>query len=327
MSVDVLCLRPQADFERVGILPPAGLEVCYRGPNDGDLAELVKWARALLIPAVGPKLSAALFQGESSIRFIQVTGSGLDRLDLKSLKEQNVMVANIPGGSNSAVAEYALTAASVLLRRVAWADREIRKGNYAALRARMVRENLPGIDGLLVGVVGFGEIGQAVAVAFRERGARICYYDPAPVGLEVARALDARASSLEKLLKEADVVTLHVPLLPSTRGLLGSLQLEAMKPGAVLVQASRGDVVDEAALARQLQAGRLGGAAVDVYTSEPPAADHPLLQLEGEAASRLLLTPHIAGVTRQSTAFLLRSAWQNVERVLIAKLEPLNRVC
>ena len=99
-----------------------------------------------------------------------------------------------------------------------------------------------------------------------------------------------------------------------------------MKPGAILIQGSRGGIVDEAALAEALASGHLAGAAVDVYSSEPPAADNPLLALEGEAARRILFTPHVAGVTRQSAAFLMRSAWQNIERVLIAKESPLNRV-
>ena len=88
-----------------------------------------------------------------------------------------------------------------------------------------------------------------------------------------------------------------------------------MKPDAILIQSSRGGVVDEAALAEALQSGKLGGAAVDVYSTEPPAADNPLLRVKGEAARRILFTPHIAGVTRQSTAFLCRAAWQNIERV------------
>ena len=121
-------------------------------------------------------------------------------------------------------------------------------------------------------------------------------------------------------------MTLHVPLLPATRHMIGRAELAAMKAGAVLIQASRGGVVDEAALAEALEAGHLGGAAVDVYSTEPPAADNPLLTLSGEAAGRALLTPHIAGVTRQSAAFLFRSAWQNVERVLIRREPPLNRV-
>jgi phosphoglycerate dehydrogenase-like enzyme len=107
--------------------------------------------------------------------------------------------------------------------------------------------------------------------------------------------------------------------------MIGARELTSMKKGAVLIQASRGGIVDEQALADSLRTGQLAGAAVDVYSSEPPAPDHPLLKLAGEPAHRLLLTPHIAGVTRQAAAFLFRSAWQNVERVLIEKLPPMNR--
>jgi phosphoglycerate dehydrogenase-like enzyme len=111
------------------------------------------------------------------------------------------------------------------------------------------------------------------------------------------------------------VVSLHVPLVAQTTGLIGRRELAMMKPGAVLIQGSRGGVVDEAALAEALQGGRPGGAAVDVYSTEPPAADNPLFALKGEAAHRILFTPHIAGVTRQSTAFLCRATWRNIERV------------
>ncbi|MGH8713410.1 MAG: NAD(P)-dependent oxidoreductase, partial [Casimicrobiaceae bacterium] len=145
---------------------------------------------------------------------------------------------------------------------------------------------------------------------------------PRPADPQRAEALGARPMPLDELLRCADIVTLHVPLLPATKGLIGARELAAMKDGAILIQASRGGIVDENALADSLRGGRLGGAAVDVYTSEPPGADNPLLGLDGEAAGRLLLTPHIAGVTRQSAALRLRLAWENVERVLIANEPP-----
>jgi phosphoglycerate dehydrogenase-like enzyme len=132
--------------------------------------------------------------------------------------------------------------------------------------------------------------------------------------------------SLEALLAGSDVVTLHVPLVSATQNMIGAAQLARMKPGAVLIQASRGGVMDEAALAARLQSGELGGAAVDVYSTEPPPPDNPLLALTGKGAQRLLLTPHIAGVTRQSSAFLFRSAWENVARVLIRGEPALNQV-
>jgi phosphoglycerate dehydrogenase-like enzyme len=321
MSIDVLCLRPEADFQRVGALPPDSLKVVYRAPGDADVAELMKGARVLVIPAVGAKLPNALFEN-TSVRFVQVTGAGLDRLDLEFLRERGIGVANVPGGSNEAVAEYAVTTATVLLRGLMWADAEIRKGNYREFRARMITENLQGLDGLTVGIIGFGITGVAVASAFQKRGCLIFYYDPAPRDPRTAEAVGAKSCSLEDLFQLADVVTLHVPLLPQTTGMIGRRELAMMKPGAILIQGSRGGVVDEAALAEALQSGQLGGAAVDVYSTEPPAADNPLFELKGEAAHRILFTPHVAGVTRQSAAYLFRTAWRNVERVLSGKEAP-----
>jgi phosphoglycerate dehydrogenase-like enzyme len=320
MTAHVLCLRPEEDFSRVGALPPDTLQVSYRRPEDADVPVLVKEARALVLPAVGPKLSPALLEG-APLEIVQVTCAGVDRLDRSAMRRLGIPVANVPGGSNAAVAEYVVTAAAALLRRFSWADAEIRSGNYGAFRARMLADNLGGLEDALVGIVGLGVIGTAVAAAFRAMGARVCYYDPAPGRPDSAGRVD-----LGTLLREADVVSLHVPLLPATRNLIGEAELACMKPGAVLIQASRGGVVDEAALARRLQAGALGGAAVDVYTTEPPQPDNPLLALESEAAKRILFTPHIAGVTRQSSARLFRLTWDNVERVLVRKEPPLNRV-
>lgn len=190
----------------------------------------------------------------------------------------------------------------------------------------MVADNLAGLAGLLVGLIGFGAIGLAVAQAFRRMGARIGYCDPALRDPQAGAALEAKPMSLDALLAAADIVSLHVPLVPDTKGLIGARELALMKPGAILIQASRGGVVDEAALAAALREGRLGGAAVDVYSTEPPTADNPLLALQGDAARRLLLTPHIAGVTRQSWTYLFRTAWENIERVLLRGEAPLNRV-
>lgn len=324
MTIDVLCLRPEADFQRAGALPPSTLKIAYRAPDDSGLPDLMKQARALVIPAVGPKLLSSLFES-SSVKFVQVTGVGLDRLDLPALKRLGISVSNVPGGSNSAVAEYVVTTASVLLRRLSWADAEIRAGHYREFRARMVSDNLSGLDGLVVGIVGLGVIGLAVAEAFLQRGCQVFYYDPAPRDPNAAASRGAISVSLDELWKVSDVITLHVPLLPATQGLVGERQLAAMKPGAILINASRGGIVNESALAHSLQSGHLGGAAIDVYADEPPAANNPLLRLEGDAARRILFTPHIAGVTRQSAAFLFRAAWRNIERVLVENVPPQDR--
>ena len=325
MSYDVVCLRPEADFTRAGVTPPASLKIAYRAHDDADTAALVAVARSVVMAAMGPKLPGALFE-KCALKIVQVTGAGVDRLDEAVLRGRGIPVCNVPGGSNSAVADYAVTSASALLRRFAWADREIRAGNYAKFRARMMADNLSGLDGLRAGVVGLGTIGLAVARAYHQRGCAILYFDPSPREKAAADAIGAKGASLDELLRTSDVVSVHVPLLPATRALIGEAQLSAMKPGAILIQASRGGVVDEAALARHLASGHLGGAAVDVYSEEPPGPGNPLLALKGDGAARLLLTPHIAGVTRQASAVLFKTAWDNVEAVLTKGAAPVNRV-
>jgi phosphoglycerate dehydrogenase-like enzyme len=325
MTCDVVCLRPEDDFLNVGVTPPDSLSISYLSPDDSKLAVHLAGARACLIPAVGPKLPAELFD-RSGVQLVQVTGAGVDRVDADAMKALGIAVANVPGGSSTAVAEYAVSSALVLLRQTCRANAELRKGGYVETRRRMVAEIPTGLEGLTIGVVGLGIIGTAVARAFHCMGSRIVYFDPAARDPHLVKQLDACALTLDELLGSADIVTLHVPLVESTRSMIGEHELGRMKAGAILINAARGGIVDEAALVSRLLSGHLGGAAVDVFSTEPPSTDNALFSVAKELGGRLLLTPHIAGVTRQSWAYLFRSAWQNVERVLIQGEPPDNRV-
>ncbi len=324
-KVDVVCLRPKEDFLNIGITPPETLSIRYMAPADADLPQQLAGARALVIPAVGPALPAALFE-DSRVELVQVTGAGIDRLDTGALKAMGIAIANVPGASSAAIAEYAVSSALTLMRRTLWADGELRAGNYVAARSRMLADNLTGLEGLTVGVIGLGVIGMAVAKVFHSMGSKIIYHDPAPRDPHLVSQIEAVAMPLGELLADADIVTLHVPLLPSTESMIGKYEMSQMKAGAILINAARGGVVDEAALVRCLGSGHLAGAAVDVYSSEPPTQDNPLLSAAADIGRRLLLTPHIAGVTRQSWAHLFRSAWQNVERLLLHDEPPTDRV-
>jgi phosphoglycerate dehydrogenase-like enzyme len=321
----VVCLRPEEDFLKIGVTPPQSLSITYLGPEAANLADAVRNARAVIIPAVGPKLPAALFDG-SAVELVQVTGAGVDRLERPAMERLGIAVANVAGASNSALADYCVAASLNLLRRLGWASSEIRKGNYATFRSEMIAASLRGLDGLTVGVVGLGTIGRSVAAAFKSHGANIVYFDPQVDPASVSTALEAQSLDLDELLAAADVVTLHVPLIPATENLIGADALARMKPDAVLINAARGGIVDEQALTDALERGVLAGAAVDVYSTEPPDDSNPLLALAGPATDRLLLTPHIAGVTRQSWVDLFESAWANVVHVVADGEAPLNRV-
>src|SRR5262245_28826182 len=193
----VVCLRPEADFLRVGVTPPTEVSIRYMTPADPALGEALAAADALVIPAVGPKLSPALFEG-SRLRLVQVTGAGIDRLDASAMRRLRIPVANVPG--NAAVAEYCVASALVLLRRLAWSSAEVKDGRYAEFRARMMADNLAGLEDITVGVIGLGIIGQAVAKAFASHGSRIVYTDPNPPNPEAARAAGWTALAMPDLL-------------------------------------------------------------------------------------------------------------------------------
>jgi phosphoglycerate dehydrogenase-like enzyme len=316
MSADVVCLRPAADFAEVGVDIPDGLQVRFApGPGEVPAADLAT-ARAVVAASVGPRLERAWLDQATRLRLLQFTGAGVDRAGDSCDHRPDVAVAGVPAANTREVAEYVLFAAGSLLRRLAFADREIRAGRYAQVRAQLTPAAVRSLHSRTAGVIGLGQIGLAVARLLQAAGAAVVYADPAPPDLAAAQALGLARLDLDDLLARCDLVTLHVPLLPATRGLLGEQRLRRMPRGALLINASRGGVVDEQALARALADGHLGGAAVDVYAGEPPPADSPLLSLAPEAAQRVLLTPHIAGVAYEAAQALYTQAWANVRRVL-----------
>lgn len=315
ISAQVICLRPEADFLEVGVRPPADLAITYAEPSQVPAADLES-ARAVVLASVGPRLEPSWLDKIPHLEVVQFTGAGVDRADAACAHRPEVTVAAIPAANAREVAEYVLFAAGTLLRGLAFADRGIRAGRYADTRARLTPRNVHSLHSRTAGVVGLGQIGLAVARLLRAAGATVCYADPSPRDPAAAAALGLDRLSLDDLLARCDVVTVHVPLLPSTRGLLDEKRLRLMPRGALLINAARGGVVDERALARLLIDEHLGGLAVDVYEQEPPPPDSPLLTLPSPAAERVLFTPHVAGVAYEAAQALYTQAWANVHRVL-----------
>jgi (S)-sulfolactate dehydrogenase len=219
-------------------------------------------------------------------------GVGLDNIDVPACEARGIRVIPATGANAQAVAEYVAAAALVLLRGAYHASAEVAAGRWPRAALSEGRE----AGGKSMGIVGFGSIGRATAAKAAALGMRILAHDPqVPAGDPAWGEARAERLELDALLARSDVVSLHVPLIPATRGLIGAERLARMKPGAILVNTARGGIVDEAAVATALREGRLGGAALDVFDAEPLAAGSPLA-----GAPRLILTPHIAGVTVES---------------------------
>lgn len=246
---------------------------------------------AIVLRARG-RITAQVMDAAPRLRVIGRHGVGVDNVDVDAATERGIIVLNTPGANVVSVAEHVLAGILALARHLHAADRAVRSGDWGQRDRELGWE----LTGGTLGVIGMGAIGQQLAHMCRAAFAmQVLYMDAVPRP-EVEGALEARRVELDDLLREADVVTIHVPLLPSTRGMIGRRELAMMKPSAFLANTARGGVVDEEALADAIRAGVLGGALIDVFESEPPAPQHPLLRCE-----RAILTPHSAAMTEQAS--------------------------
>ena len=241
------------------------------------------------------------------LRVIGRLGVGVDNIDVQACAARGIQVIPATGANAESVAEYVITAALGGLRGVFFSTRAVEAGTWPRQMLSQGRE----AAGKMLGLVGFGNIGQLTARKAVAIGMRVTAHDPLlPPDDEAWCLVESPPRTLEQILRESDVVSLHVPLNNETRGLLDAARLGRMKRDAVLINTARGGIIDEAALAAMLREGRLGGAALDVFENEPLAAGSPLA-----GAPRLLLTPHIAGVTVESNE---RVSALIAERVLAA---------
>jgi (S)-sulfolactate dehydrogenase len=247
-------------------------------------------ARALIVRN-RTQVRPALLAHAPKLRVVGRLGVGLDNIDLDACKARDIAVFPATGANDLSVAEYVITAALVLLRRAWFATDAVVAGQWPRTRL-MGRE----MSGKRLGLVGYGAIARETATRARALGMTVAAYDP-HLPAEHAAWRTAERCSLEALLATSDVVSLHVPLTNETRNMIDAAALAKMRPDAILVNAARGGVVDEAALAAALKAGRLGGAALDVFDKEPLDATAGAVFA---GVPNLILTPHIAGVTDES---------------------------
>jgi D-3-phosphoglycerate dehydrogenase len=296
---------------RVLALPPLPHEVLESLFGDPRVELVTPQERtqeevARLLPDVDVVLgdwspSLRLLEPGPRVCFVQQPSVGTDGIDLDAFAAAGVPVANCAGANSTSVAEWCLSATLAMLRATVEGDAAVRRGDWP-------QTSLGGreLSGSRVGVIGMGAIGRRTAELFSAFGCDVRYWSR-------SRHDDAPApyAELEDLLSTSDVVVLVIALGAQTRGLVDEQRLALMKPGALLVNGARGEVVDEAALVAALESGHLGGAALDVFSVEPLPADSPL-----RTAPRVLLSPHMAGSTVQAAMNIVGQATANLARVL-----------
>jgi phosphoglycerate dehydrogenase-like enzyme len=285
---------------------PGGFEIASIPASLSDAEKIERLNGVEYVVLHPANLSATILQQAKSLRLVQLLAAGYEKVDLKAATELGIPVATNGGANAWAVAEHAIAMVLALYKRLIVADRSVRAGEW---RKATNGFNTYELAGKTVGIVGAGNIGRKVAYRLKGFETEILYYDAFPVS-EIEEKLGARRVSIDELAAQADIITLHAPLLKETRGLIGPKQFAAMKPGTILINTSRSELVDESALLAALREKRIAGAGIDVYPQEPVPLDHPLLGLDN-----VLLTPHTAGHAFENWARRCRFAWENIQRV------------
>ncbi|CAG0942567.1 D-3-phosphoglycerate dehydrogenase / 2-oxoglutarate reductase [Gammaproteobacteria bacterium] len=289
-------LRAEVEAQRD---PDTRLVYCPEGPDEPFFSEV---AEAEVIWHVLWPITAAVIARAPRLRLIQKIGVGVNTIDLAAAKQRGIAVCNMPGTNSRAVAEMTLLLMLNVLRRQFGVERALRAGHWTV--DETMRESFGELAGRTVGMVGFGAVPNLLAPVLEAMGARVVYTATAP------KAVRWEFLPLARLLAEADIVTLHVPLVEATARLIDRQRLATMKPGAILINTARGALVDETALHEALASGRLGGAGLDVFAEEPTSAGNPLLQLPNVAVS-----PHLAWLTLETWQRSIAVALHNVRAI------------
>jgi phosphoglycerate dehydrogenase-like enzyme len=310
---------------------------------DMDLQEFVSWIKDNIRPGFEPRFISVespdlwpglpeadfmvLFESEITaemiatapkLKLIQLPQVGYDNVDVAAAAKAGVAVCNTPGVTAGSVAEHTLMLILATLRRLLECDASVRRSEWPQLE--MFRRGLHDLAGATVGIVGFGNTGRALARICCPLAGEVLYYKRHRLPGDEEQQLGVAYAHLDDLLGRSDIVSLHVPLNEGTRGLIGGRELSLMKPGAILINAARGPVVDYEALIEHMHAGRLSGAGFDVLWQEPLPSDSPLLSFDN-----VVFSPHVASSSQEAAWDCFRVAFDNVYRVAAGE-EPLHRV-
>lgn len=288
-----------------------------RSYEEGSLIDEVKEVDAIIIRANG-KVSRKIMDSAPRLKVVGRHGVGVENIDLEAATEKGIWVVNTPDANDISVAEHFFGLALILSKMLRKGERAFREEGRWEARYQYIGNEL---HGKTLGILGFGRIGKAIGrIGFRGFDMKVLYYDAIRFE-EMEREIGAVKVSLEEVLSQSDYISINLPMLPATKGIVGERELRMMKPTAYIINLARGPIWDEKALYRVLKEGRIAGAGADVFEVEPASNDHPLLELEN-----FFGTPHMAAHTEEALKRMSLVA-EDVLRVLEGKrpLHPVNQ--
>lgn len=307
MSQHIAFLTPMAEPTRevVRALLPDGFTIAFAQTNDeAEHRKLVP--EASVIMAVGTYVTAELIALAPKLKLIQKWGIGVDKIDLNAARRAGVTVAITAGATSIPVSEHALMLMLATSRRLPLAHRSLQEGKWIATE---LRTQCSMLDGKTVGLFGFGNIARFVAKRLTGFDVKILYHSRRRVALEIEAQFRAQYVDFDTLLGQSDLLSLHAPLTPETRQLFNRDTFTKMKPGAILINTARGELVNEPDLVHALKTGQLSGAGLDTFCGEPPSATNPLLHMD-----QVVATPHSAGGVFDNVPYIVGHMFRNIKQ-------------
>ncbi len=310
MSPKILVVSPSAEVNDIAReMAPKGFDTVIISDSE-VVASLPNTEYMVCYPHV--PMRDAFYKAVPKLKLVQLLSAGYDNVDLEAARRAKVPLSNNGGANAISVSEHAIMLMLTVARKVIWQHGSVSGGRW---RGNGPAPRMYELHDKTLGIIGFGTIGRKVARLAKPFGMHVQYFDIARLSEGEADAHGVKFRLLRELLRTSDIVSLHVPLNDSTRHLIGKEELELMKPHAILVNTSRGPVIDEVALHAHLAAGKIFGAGLDVFDQEPPPSNNPLFRLDN-----VVLTAHFAGPTWDNHVARFRNAFDNVQRV--ARGEP-----
>jgi len=305
MAPRIVVAAPGDTLSMVDDIAPSGYEIVKVAPGSPQCTEALKSAD-YLVGFVDMLVKEQLYAGAPKLKLIQLLSAGYDRADLAAARKAKVPISNNGGANSVAVSEHALLLMLAVSRKLIQQHANVTGGRWRGNSVPRVNE----LRGKTLGIIGLGTIGKKTARLAQAFGVIVTYYDIARLTEAKEDALNVRFRLLPEILSKSDIISLHVPLNDTTHHLLGAAEIARMKPTALIINTSRGPVIDEKAMHAALASGKIGGAGLDVFDEEPPPANNPLFTLDN-----VVLTAHLAGPTWESNEARLRNGFDNVQRV------------
>lgn len=313
MKIAILTSKARVNQYMEKSMIPKDWEMIYIGQEytDDDVIEKAKEAECILVDAILP-VTRRVIEELPKLKMIHSEGVAFNNIDIEAAREHNVFVCNNLSVNSGAVAEQAILLLLATLRRFSEGEMMVKCGKQIEAKGQFCLEGIQELEFCHVGIVGFGAIGKQTAKRLKGFGCKVSYYNPKPVDRKIEEEFNTSYLDIEEVYKECDIISIHVPVLPSTINMFNKDVFKKMKKTAILINTARGEVVNHEDLKEAIISGEIAGAGLDTLSPEPVTCDNPILNLPEELKYRVSLSPHIGGLTKNVFTTIYKNIVTNI---------------